>query len=359
MPMKNPRLLFAGIPVVPVLTLGACLALAAQAQTGTTTNTADYHRFSKLTSDDLAHHVYLGAVASFNISAEFKLSGTHSVSGTGTPAVFDDGYVLVDDTGNAGGRTSNWGYNDPSQVSGSNLKMHGSSSFDATSSTKVDQDYAFGLEVGYGDAYWRWGRTQVGWQFGFGWLPLGITDTQNLPVSLNQSVYTFDTGGIVVPTAPYHGTAVSAGAPSILAAPTQVSAATVPGTLSSSQEIDGSLFTFKLGPTLYFDLSRRFGLYASAGPALGLVTGDYKYNETLTGGSGSAPNSGSAGLSSVVFGGYASAMVVYHLPTEKADIYLGAQYLPLGDTTTTTAGREAHLNLSGQVTVSAGVNWRF
>src|SRR6478736_9428060 len=55
-------------------------------------------------------HFRVGAMAGFNIKADFKMSGTFAVSGynpggvfPGTDHVYDDGYVRVDELGNAQG----------------------------------------------------------------------------------------------------------------------------------------------------------------------------------------------------------------------------------------------------------------
>ena len=62
----------------------------------------------------------------------------------------------------------------------------------------------------------------------------------------------------------------------------QFSAATITG----SHTLDVMLYTVRLGPSVYWDLNENFGLSASFGPAIGIVSGDYKYDEigdTLSG----------------------------------------------------------------------------
>src|SRR5690242_15242665 len=68
---------------------------------------------------DWANQIRLGMVIGFNINAQFSMHGQFNISGgqpgpVGVPAVdhfYDDGYVRVDQTGNAQGFTSFWGYN--------------------------------------------------------------------------------------------------------------------------------------------------------------------------------------------------------------------------------------------------------
>jgi hypothetical protein len=96
----------------------------------------------------------------------------------------------------------------------------------------------------------------------------------------------------------------------------------------------------------------------SAGPALGIVSGDYKYDDTITAAGISARNTGKTGGTSLVYGGYVNAAVMYRVQ-EDADIYIGAQYMPMSDTTIGGGGREGQLKLGGQLYFSIGINWPF
>jgi hypothetical protein len=118
-------------------------------------------------------------------------------------------------------------------------------------------------------------------------------------------------------------------------------------------------YTVRLGPSVYWDVNKYIGVSASAGPALGIVSGSYKYNEIVSAGGVSANNQGRIEATDLVYGGYVNATVMYHVPGENADIYLGAQFMPMGDANFSGGGREARLKLGGQVYISAGVNWSF
>src|SRR5262249_48661628 len=74
-------------------------------------------------ANDWSRHFRVGLLVGFNLKASFSQSGQFSVSGSqpGEPGVsgvnhfYDDGYVRVDETGNALGKTTYWGYRDSSQ----------------------------------------------------------------------------------------------------------------------------------------------------------------------------------------------------------------------------------------------------
>jgi hypothetical protein len=63
----------------------------------------------------------------------------------------------------------------------------------------------------------------------------------------------------------------------------------------------------------------------------------------------------------VVFGGNVNATLLYHTEDKArpVDLYISAQYMPLGSADFSQGGRDARLDLSGQIYISAGVNWPF
>src|SRR5258708_1507516 len=75
------------------------------------------------------NHLTLSARLGFNISATFKGFSTAPLASTrvtphGDRYNYDDGYVLTDISGNAGGQTWYWGYDDSSsQISGNTVLL--------------------------------------------------------------------------------------------------------------------------------------------------------------------------------------------------------------------------------------------
>ncbi len=302
-----------------------------------------------------------------NISANFNMKGSLNVN---RPAgVYDDGYVRKDNTGNAGGQTSYWGYDTQSQYNQGNqtLTMHDTTSF-ATSGGSESSGSAFaGFDMAYGGNLWDWGRARIGWDLGFGLLPINISDSRPMSItSIKQSTLIFDASNPygTIPSAPYQGG--PNGGPdqtTIGAKPTSTSSTTLaPGsgetwTLTGSRTLDVMLYTVRLGPSVYWDLNEDWGLSAGAGPAVGIVSGNLKYNETITT-TTSITSKGQVDGTDVVYGGYVNAMLMYHVE-ENGDLYLGVQYMSLGNATISGGGRSGQLNLGGQVYITAGINWPF
>ena len=318
--------------------------------------------------NDSRRHFRVGALVGINIKAEFKMSGQFNVSGSqpGTPGVtgvdhvYDDGYVRVDETGNAQGLTSYWGYQSASQYDpvAQTLTFHSAQSFTASGSAKSDDSPYLGLDVAYGGKIWRWGPTQIGWELGFGYLPIKIKDNQAVDADISRTVHSFDTGGILLPTAPYNGGASGIG-PTIPDLATGLPDDATPGTITGSRTLEMSLFALRLGPLLHWELHPRWAVSLSAGPAFGYLDGDLSYDEIIVSpDGGSASNRGRTDGSEFVVGGYVGATLMFHAE-EHGDFYIGVQYMPLGTATVSGGGREAQLDMSGAVYFTAGINWPF
>ncbi len=346
-----------------VLCLMSALTWFAQkvsAQPETFEGNPDSSAFIRIPSDtdDWTRHFRIGALVGLNISANFSRSGTFDISGNDpSSGIFDDGYVRVDNTGNLGGGTTYWGYRRASQLNGSELTMTAASSFSTTSSSKESGVFP-GFDMAYGDNLWYWKHARVGWELGFDLLPVSITENQSAPATVTQFAYVYNVGSVTIPQAPYSGnpSGSSAMIPDT-ASITNESFQT--GTVNGKQTLDVMLYTLRLGPTFYWDLSEHVSLSLGAGPVVGLVSGDYKYDETITaGGINDAHNSGKIGGTDLIYGGYVNATVLCHV-TDNGDIYAGVQYMPMSNATISGGGREGRLNLGGQVYFTIGVNWPF
>lgn len=318
--------------------------------------------------DDWARHFRIGLLVAFNIKAEFSLSGTiPTASGDpgppGVPGVdhlYDDGYVRVDDTGNAGGVTSFWGYDNASQYDPTTgqLVFHNTRGFTTQDNTESASGVNFGFELAYGGRIHDWRRVRLGWEFGYGILPLDLEDHRQEPATFERVVQAFNTGGITLPAAPYQGGPSGIG-PVIPDLAYERPSEIVAGTITGTRSIDATLHAFRLGPTVFWRFLPQFAFSGSVGPALGFVNGGYRFNETFVFADGTtAHNSGDDNDPEVVFGGYAAATLLYRV-MDTADLYFTAQFMSLGDVDYQSGGRRAELKLGTTVTVSVGVSWPF
>lgn len=307
----------------------------------------------------------IGMQLGLNIKADFKTSGTlpfsnknPGVSGGHGAHEFDDGFIGVDATGNAGGTTSYWSVQNPSQVDGSTLTFHHADAFQSASTVnKTGDDTPYiGFEVAYGGTLRRWGHSRLGWEFGFGYLPVDIKNKTTLSGTLFYTPSTDETG-IVIPNPPYTGSPTGIGA-NIPDNPTAGNQLSGPGTLSGTRSLNLTLYSFRLGPTYYWHFAPKWGVSASAGPALGIVDGEYRFDEIGTTPGVTTHNTGKFSNSDFIFGGYVNGLVLYRLQ-DNGDLFAGVQFMSLTSSQFSRAGRSAKLDPSGGFYFTAGVNWPF
>lgn len=325
------------------------------------------------TVSDWTQHVRLSGLVGLNINAKFSDNGAFNINNSAAKGIYDDGYVHPDQSGDTT-HTGFWGYNNASQFDSTaqTMTFHSASSFTGASSSSEESGVFGGGEISYGgDNFWNWKRLHVGWDAGLGIMPINIqanSPTRSANVNVNE--FTYDTTGMTPPTIslPYQGGPSGSGEP-LLPTTFTSSSTNFAGTVASSSSLNVMFLAFRLGPTLRIDLTRHFSVYVGAGPALGLVTGYYRFNETITyqvPGTPTPPptvanSSGRQEFTDFVYGGYVNAMLSYRIQdvTGPADIFIGAQYMPMTDAKFSQGGREADLSLKGQIYITAGLSWPF
>src|ERR1035438_2230717 len=242
-----------------------------------------------------------------NIKGRFKggLSGANSGfnltspstrrTPNGDPYNYDNGYVLTDISGNAGGMSWYWGYDNSSQVNFANNTI----AFDRTTmanvpkvgdsadddSSRAGAELAYNYEIGIKE---NWHHLRYGLEFAVNWMPISLNNQSyfNVMRSLVTDTYSYTPGttppGYNVPgELPYQGT--YQGPDFVINVPPVGSVATaLPGaSFLVQQNFDANLWGFRLGPYLEMPLSKRWSLHLSGGLAVGLLDSDASWRETL------------------------------------------------------------------------------
>ncbi|HXP61230.1 MAG TPA: hypothetical protein VN829_12105 [Dongiaceae bacterium] len=303
------------------------------------------------------NHFGLDFRMGFNMRAKFTTGSGSSLPAPPPPSAgsavnrkYNDGFVNVDSSHNAGGQTWNWGYQSASQVSGDTLLMHATAGSSGASETRND-DPNFGFEVTFVRdlGHETWGRWGLKAAFGYTDMQFRSSD----PLSGNGQVITdtYQLHGIKPPVAPYSGSFNGPGAV-IGSLPTRSIAAGAT-TITGSRSLDASLYDFRLGPTIALDIIKNLSVEASAGLALGVVDSTFTFSET-------APNASSGTTHSTGFqaGAYAEAGLAYRV-CHAASLIGGAQFQYLGDFNQSIAGSSAQLDLSQSVFVFLGFKYNF
>ncbi len=303
-----------------------------------------------------------------NISAKFKGIGGSLNPANNTPGQYDNGYVLTDISGNAGGQTWNWGYDNSSQVNSVNNTV----SFNRTtavangnsSSGKSDSGQNTGFELAYDRQLGMkedWDNMRYGIEAAFNYTPIDINQTTTFGATASQQtdVYGY-TPGTTPPSAPYRG---SFGGPGfVINTPrTGTSTAVVPNaTVTTQDNFDANLWGLRLGPYVEFPFGKKqqFTLSLSAGLAVGLLDANESWKQTLTIGGSSTTSHGGGEDFSALWGCYAGLNADYQF-TEHWGVAAGVQFEDLGTYSHSFDGREVSLDLSKSIFFLVGISYNF
>lgn len=317
------------------------------------------------TADELGldrNRLSIGARFGFNISA--KVSNL-PVAASAAPN-YDDGFVRTDISGNAGGKTTYWGYDQAGQLVGTDLELHSAPSpRDGTDNTLKDDPHA-GFEITYGRELTRFtlgkGReVAVGVELGFGSMDLNFSGSDAITGNVLRTTDRYSVTGIVPPLPPYAGTYAGPG-PLIDAAPNSSSTAVAAVTSTMSSKVDALVYGLKLGPFMEVPIiKKRLALQLSAGVAAVNAEGDFAYNETFSVAAAGGPPqaridkfSGSAWL----IGFYGNCNLAFSL-NDTMSVFAGGQYQNLGDMTIEGGGKAATINMGQDLEGVIGLRFTF
>ena len=118
----------------------------------------------------------------------------------------------------------------------------------------------------------------------------------------------------------------------------------MPAVIGETGSLDASLFTFRLGPTLFYDVSPHFGLTGGIGPAFGFITEVIPLRRTrFHRHRHSVTHKGQVQQHRPRLWRICELAATYHAE-DSGDIYIGVQYMPMTGSTFSKDGREASVN---------------
>ena len=352
-----------------------------------------------------------GAKTSFSGrgSITSALDNIGAATGTGFARVYHDGTVSPDtrtvsvDDGNGGslnvaiapdGKTNNWTYVDPTQVTPTgNIAMNSYSAdmIDAGPRTK-NTDNTFGFEVVAARDMGKLG-THFEWNLAAGFslndLRAGLRTT--VPATITTTTDVYSLYGAPAPAAPFTGVS-AASTQSVLDAngnavlnsdgtvktvsPDTVTllgneplSRTTPPPVTdttsviNSWQLKGAYFTFRAGPTLLLPITEHLRASVSVGGALVYAGTTYTIRQQFTPATGDAINLVESDSANHFLPGYfADANLEYWL-TDTAGFYAGAVYQNTGsfkqEVKTDTADFSTKVDMSSLSGLRAGVNIKF
>ncbi len=305
----------------------------------------------------------------FNISGKFKNLGKLSLNGNsrrtpdGNPYNYDDGYILPDVSGNFGGQTWNWGYDDSArQVSGDTVLLSRATSTGNSSSRRMEDDPSFGGELVYNRQLGVNGKLHWGLEAAGNYLNLSLHDRSSFRGNLfgTTDAFAFTSGTTppgATPANPYQGTF---NGPGFVIGDTPVSStpSVTHGTVTGRRELESDIWGFRLGPYLQFPICDRLDLNFSAGLALALLNNEASWDETLTTPSANYAFAGKGHDDEWLAGGYVAANLSYQI-NPRWNATVGVQYQNLGTYEHAIAGRKVEIDLGSSIFLTFGVGYNF
>lgn len=330
---------------------------------------------------DCTNRVTLSLQFGLNINASFRgiggnissLTGNGRKTPNGDAYNYNNGYVLTDISGNAGGQTWYWGYDNPSQVNPANhtiafdrptaaMNAYPSASADDSAATpgfELDYDRQLGTKAG-------WHNMRYGIDLAVNYVPISINNTSVSAVAQQTDFYSYTPGttppGYNAPSElPYQGSYQGPGF--VINVPASGTSITpIPNsTVLSQDHYDANLFGFHLGPyvEIPFGKKEQFTLSLAGGLAVGLLDVNESWNQTVTiQGSGPDNSTGGGNSFDVLWGWYAGANADYQI-NEHWGVTAGVQFQDLGTSDHNYDGRQVNLDLSRSILVLAGVSYNF
>ena len=289
-------------------------------------------------------------------------------AGHGLPFNYDDGYVWRDSSGNAGGQTWFWGYDNSGQLNASGpntVDFHRVTAPLLPSEAGGKDSDALGAEITFDHQLGvkeDWHHLRYGVEMAFNYMPFDVDagGTYHSPIATRTDTYGY-TPFTTPPGAPYYG---SFGGPGFVLNSTRLNSVTTlsagNATLQGNYNLNANLWGFRLGPYLERPLSENFSLHFSGGLAVGIIDANAGWAESFTPPGGGTPvNSHGFGSDLKVLWGYYAGMDAVYQLNKHWDIDVGVQLQDVGVYGHNFGGRKAVIDLSQSVFVQLGVSYRF
>lgn len=311
------------------------------------------------------HRISLNGRFFFNVSAKVAHPSspdqTGPATGGGVDRIYDDGFVKLDVSGNAGGKTWNWGYNDAAQVAGGGINLSRTTRPRDGSSTDFSTDLSYGGEVG-----WSWeirrfdiGRREarVGIELFAGWGQISGDGGDTIAGAYTVQTDHFDLNGVTPPLAPYSGTFNGPG-PVVSDSPTRASV-TQAATSQFSGDIDATMIGFRLGPWVEIPLTKKLSWTFGLGLSAVHVDGSFSFAEQISVGGVPQPLvTGNVDRADWKTGFYIDTKLNWNLNPEWS-VFAGVQYQYLGTFKIDALGRQGQIGLESAIGITAGVGFSF
>lgn len=287
--------------------------------------------------------------------------------GPGVDREYDDGYVFVDDSGNAGGVTSFWGYDDADQYdpSGSGAINQHITNSASNGRAGATEDFSPAIDL---FAYYDMGKVleisgrPVTWGFrgGLHYSSISVSSSGSLTSDIVRVTDRYDLNGGFPPSAGHAGTSDGFGYLFLTDEPSRSADVIANGaTVNGSRSIEADIVTFGFGPYLQIPVSERFSVSLEAGANVAIAHGVYEFDSTTTiTDLGTQTSSGDESRTVILPGIYAGFSAMWKL-SDTFGLQASARYQYLDQLSVNAGGSEAALSFDGAAVLSIGGVWSF
>jgi hypothetical protein len=324
--------------------------------------------------------VTLGFQLGFNIKTSFKNIGRFpAASNPGSTNglsnhFYDDGYNLVDSTGNqhfnGSGFTEgtwNWGFGAGATTPNNggpadSISMHSLSSAGGASNGRSDDPQpgfmlTFGRQLLQDDRD-RW---RAGLETSFGFTDYAVKDNHNVGARGNLVTDSYSLMGTVIPSSSSYSQDVNGDPNHIIIGDTPSRSITHPNIpVSGQREFEANLFAFKLGPYFEVPLNQTFSFSLEGGVAMVYVWSNFRFDEEVQTPGGLVEVKGNSNNRDIEFGGYAGAKISAAI-REQWSLFVGAQWQDVSnyEHRDRGSGETAVIHLSNSIFFTAGIGYSF
>lgn len=302
----------------------------------------------------------------FNVRAGFTsavgnpASNPGPATGGGLDRFYDDGYVRVDSSGNADGKTWFWGYDNASQAdtAADAITMSAVTTDGQATINDIEGDPYIGGELTYARYFFEWGRANWGLELGGSFLPVEIEDDTSLTALVASVRDAFSLGGVVPPPAPYAG---GFQGPGVVIGDAPVRTATQrQATFSGNRRIETTAFALRFGPTVDIPLGKPLWMQLGGGLHLMYADTDFSYSEIVgvEGLTQTVAQSGSASEQEWIFGAYLRGQVLCAL-SRSVGIFGNVEYLMTDEIAVSAGSHRATMTFGSSLGCALGLAWSF
>ena len=309
----------------------------------------------------------LGLKTEFSGLGTFNSPFTPQPLGGGVNYNYDNGFVRVDSSGNMGGATTNWGYQNSGQLHPAGTGSIDYSITNSLADGRADEDswaragfecFAY-LDMGSAGFKGLDGR-EASWGFraGLHYARINVDNNSTLTSGATVLTDTFDLGGTIAPLAPFSGSFAGPG-PLLNDAPSRSLTSDAQAIVAGSRSLDVNLTTLALGAYLDLPVARNFDIMLEAGISAALASGTYDFHSaTSIAGLGTQQSSGHDSNTDILPGVYVGLDAVYHLNASWA-VQAAGRYQYMRGFELKSNGSTADLSFDSAFVVSLGVVYSF